>query len=763
MTYMNNNERGSALVIALMAMVIMTLLAASFLIMSSFESESSHNEAVSVQAYYYADAAVDAVIHKLIAGEDIDNNDFPDLYEKVMGVGSYENNPQEDSLVVDVDGHDVKVALYSLPGGYVYNAEPFDEDSPNACKTKIEDAGVWGKPTIKDIDYDGKMDVLVGDDKGGIRRYTYELQPNGKFCLEPWGGWDADDPWIDIPGRIMGDVQVANIDGDTEGSNEIIVNNDKGELYCFDAVTGQQKWKVDEGGNNGSAWEPTFGDIDGDPNTKEIAYRTRNGVCLVDSDGNKVATIPKPTYNDARYEGIREAYDDDYDKGGNTTSRPLVIDTDSGADYGGGDSKAEIVFGDGLSIFCYDEDPISGDWVEKWRYPVGVFMNATTSNKTDEEGNTVEPGHPWKDSKGNFIPMTRHSAMWEAPPAYYDLDNDGDMEIIFSAADSNPHNQNDVCETILDDNHRRINEVMVDGNLRDVNYNGVQDSNLLVPDDIRASLWWTSVPSGLEDSYTTDNLPASDMCNKNKGYEIHSHRPPSISNYNDDAYPEIFIQSCLDVIFVINVDFNMDPSNPDQYWIPSQPSLTDFSSGDYTPRGCWRFTDFDTDGTGDPDFPAGIPGTGDVHGPPNFVNVDDDPEKEIIYGTMNEGPPAELVIIDNVKDDNGDLAIYERVQIIPPDDSENTSFHGGVAVADLNNDGFMEIVGASDRHHGVGGSANQYMYSYSLINMNLAKIIITADAEGEDGAMRSIEAAVRVQNVNTGGQGNYEIVSWVER
>ena len=234
------------------------------------------------------------------------------------------------------------------------------------------------------------------------------------------------------------------------------------------------------------------------------------------------------------------------------------------------------------------------------------------------------------------------------------------------------------------------------------------------------------------------------------------------------------MQTNLDQIFIINARADTIISG----WFQSDATLTHYDNGGApVPQGSYMYVDYDLDD--DPDFgpftPSFMPMNNGINGPASFYNLDNDPELEIAYGTMYNDGKAYLIVLDNKFEDIGggmqQPKTYERIAI---EDNENDpSFNGGVALADLNNDGFLEIIAATAKFgtppaDGLYGNpvtnGTKYLYVHSLRNMQLPKCVITAQVKGRDGSLRTVEAIVRLQvDVSNSSRNSFEVMSWVEK
>jgi hypothetical protein len=266
-------------------------------------------------------------------------------------------------------------------------------------------------------------------------------------------------------------------------------------------------------------------------------------------------------------------------------------------------------------------------------------------------------GNTGSETSKYYLGRANHASKtcWQTRLGVGDLDNDGDDEIMVTGATKPGEDYEEAWTYILNPTQ------------------GAEVSELWI--DPRTAVW----PEGYSLS----------------AYEYHQHEAPVVIDADGDGLNDsIIFGTCKDAAFVINVDL-------------TTPGLSDEQRYDY---------DVDNDPTtGDDDgndFPRGIPGTGDVHGTPAWLNIDSDPEKELIFATMglhySPYTPGKIIIADY--QDTGEKHDFVAVSeySLEKSDTYRPSFHVGPTRSDLDNDGLLDILFVTSSHcrpyGGDGGS-----------------------------------------------------------
>jgi len=701
-----NQQNGSAFIIVLMALVIMSLLGTAFLIMSGIEPESSFIESVGVRAFYQTETILDDYVYEFLHGVDSDNppDGYPDTYEQVMINGGRIDTTY---TLIDSSGSaenfDVELSIYRIPTKYTPASNPIDDKSPYVSLVEMGEDNIWGQPVVLDLDDDGEMDVLVATDQGNIYRYIYQLaeyQNNyGKtmvrYQLEPHPSQPV---FASAIGEIYGGIVVEDLDND--GTVELLVVGGN-TLYCF-APDGSQNWTYAGSGSvdynlNGYYAEPTTGEIDSDewgydpvnrewvpldePN-REVAFialtATAAELVILEDDGTVIDQVQIPKFTD----------DSGVSYIGYAHSRPVFADVNGGSRVGA-DHANEIIASNGYFIFCFDE--YDNTWQERWRYPVGMENKNASGDFTDDD---------------HFLPKT---AFYNPQPSVADVDIDasneldGDKEVIFGSTDG--------YLVVLDDQGRNdmtitINDVRIPVNTT------TQDPCMTLPIEV---------------------------------FNI---------DMDTDSIPEIIVEANGEIkAFHISYDaaFAGGTAGDALDWEPWETSTAVDNINLITGVGAYVEVYSMTEPVGE-----------SITGPINFRNLDNDPELEMVYGTLFN-TASHLVVLDFDYTSGTMLGTYLRIAF---EEESAPSFYGGVALHDLDGDGYVEMIAGSGALSSDVPTKldSQYLLAYTLKNMDLPRCIIEAEVTGQKSrAVRRIEAVIRMQIEPEEDHCNYEIMAWTER
>ncbi|MCK4653521.1 MAG: T9SS type A sorting domain-containing protein [Candidatus Cloacimonetes bacterium] len=322
---------------------------------------------------------------------DIDNNGINDLV-----VGSWSTLYAWDSFGNSLPGFPLYYGANKSP--VLYNVDDDEELEiiyPSGSSLYIinHDGSVlpgWpvtapediGSPTIADIDNDGEYEFIAGTYQGPVVPESFEIY-----------AWNMDGSVVEgFPFETCGVVKAAPAVGDldNDGQLEIVAvaysETNEDSLYVLDAEGNLKPgWPVTV--HYGRLSTPALGDIDGDEDLEiliggYVSYPTYlEKLYAFHHDGNAVTNWPVVL--------------DHPGSAGNINSSPIIADID------GDTTNVEIVVKVHNYIFALHSDASVVDG-----YPYYL----------DDEG-----------SSGTFSPT----------PALGDMDNDGDIELVFSSNSGN--------------------------------------------------------------------------------------------------------------------------------------------------------------------------------------------------------------------------------------------------------------------------------------------------------------------------------------
>ena len=136
-------------------------------------------------------------------------------------------------------------------------------------------------PAMGDLDNDGKMEIVIGTGY----EYIYTLGGN-IYCMDASSGnikWERGFREGNTKGAIFSSPSLSDIDYD--GKMEVIfgISSPNGRIYCLDGLSGETEWYYQTGDDVYSS--PAIGDIDNDGKKEVIVGSNDNGLYCLDNTG----------------------------------------------------------------------------------------------------------------------------------------------------------------------------------------------------------------------------------------------------------------------------------------------------------------------------------------------------------------------------------------------------------------------------------------------------------------------------------------------
>uniref|UniRef100_UPI0034DE1A6A FG-GAP-like repeat-containing protein n=1 Tax=Candidatus Thiodubiliella endoseptemdiera TaxID=2738886 RepID=UPI0034DE1A6A len=283
------------------------------------------------------------------------------------------------------------------------NAPVFTADRVVLTKTKLEyiekigsgnnpfegiDVGSYSTPNLADIDGDGDLDLVVGENDGTLKYY----QNTGTTSNPAYEVKTGDsNPFNGIDVGYSSKPTLADIDGD--GDLDLVVGENDGTLkyYQNTGTTSNPAYEAKTGGSNpfngidvGLYSKPTLADIDGDGDLDLVVGESNGTLKYYQNTG----TTSNPAYeaktgDDNPFNGIDAGY----------SSSPILVDID-------GDGDLDLVVGEFHGTLKYYQN------------------TGTTSN----------PAYEVKTGDSN--PFNGIDVVYYSTPVLADIDGDGDLDLV---------------------------------------------------------------------------------------------------------------------------------------------------------------------------------------------------------------------------------------------------------------------------------------------------------------------------------------------
>uniref|UniRef100_UPI0034DE0E95 FG-GAP-like repeat-containing protein n=1 Tax=Candidatus Thiodubiliella endoseptemdiera TaxID=2738886 RepID=UPI0034DE0E95 len=255
------------------------------------------------------------------------------------------------------------------------------------------DVGYYSTPTLADIDGDGDLDLVMGEENGTLKYY----QNTGTTSNPAYEAKTGDDnPFNSINVGIYSGPTLADIDGD--GDLDLVMGENYGTLkyYQNTGTTSNPAYEVKTGDSNpfdgidvGYRSKPTLADIDGDGDLDLVVGEYDGTLKYYQNTG----TTSNPAYEaktggDNPFNGIDVGY----------YSTPTLADID-------GDGDLDLVVGESDGTLKY-------------------YQNTGTTSNPAYEAKT-----------GDSNPFNGIDVGYSSKPILADIDGDGDLDLVVGKGD----------------------------------------------------------------------------------------------------------------------------------------------------------------------------------------------------------------------------------------------------------------------------------------------------------------------------------------
>lgn len=168
----------------------------------------------------------------------LENNDYSSIFTAIGKLALYptfgdlDNDGDEDMIVGDIDGNVHQFTNTAGPG----NPSTFTLTTPllTDITSTVIDVGKYATPLLVDIDRDGDLDLLIGEQNANINYYQNAgtvSAPAFKIINPNFGGVDVSESWTPI-GYSVPTIY------DDSGEYILLVGSQRGPIYVYDSIDG---------------------------------------------------------------------------------------------------------------------------------------------------------------------------------------------------------------------------------------------------------------------------------------------------------------------------------------------------------------------------------------------------------------------------------------------------------------------------------------------------------------------------------------------
>ncbi|SVC30981.1 uncharacterized protein METZ01_LOCUS283835, partial [marine metagenome] len=188
----------------------------------------------------------------------------------------------EDSVPLGAFNLYLKLTAYF--NNYLGELEMYEQISQFSLDVSLNQSGfpvstaeIRSSPLVIDLDSDGDVEIIVGDNNGFVRIY----RDDGSEVIDNTFPFDTGN-------QIWGSAAAADLDGD--GMTDFVITSKSKHLYIFD----QNGLKVDYNANKYLMGTPAIGNLDEDTDLEVVVggYSSSNQIFAINPDGSDVDGFP---------------------------------------------------------------------------------------------------------------------------------------------------------------------------------------------------------------------------------------------------------------------------------------------------------------------------------------------------------------------------------------------------------------------------------------------------------------------------------------
>jgi hypothetical protein len=327
----------------------------------------------------------------------------PYRQELIPGFSTLDVGHRSSPDLVDLDGDgDLDAVVGEYLGSLRYfentgstSAPGFAEATGTANPFTGIDVAYFSSPDLVDLDGDGDLDAVVGEDDGSLRYFENTGSTSTPGFAEATG---TANPFTGIDVGFLSSPDLVDLDGD--GDLDAVVGEHYGSLRYFE--------------NTGSTSTPGFAEATGTANPFtgiDLSFLSSPDLVDLDGDGDLDAVVGEYIGSLRYFENTGSTNTPGFAEATGTANPFTGIDV-------GTSSSPDLVDLDGDG----DLDAVAGEAFGSLRY----FENT---------GSTSSPG--FAEATGAANPFTGIDVGYRSSPDLVDLDGDGDLDAVVGESEGN--------------------------------------------------------------------------------------------------------------------------------------------------------------------------------------------------------------------------------------------------------------------------------------------------------------------------------------